>query len=421
MKSGADPLPRGDSVQSFLGGYGLYYRSPLIDLQVVAPRGTLLADTLTPVDVLRQDEWITALAGHFRSAVRDTAYYRHYFWSTGPLPVTVLREYTEAACLCRLSESPIEQEAIRNMLFLSRTEWVKDSVEQRRRSFALFLRTLTACPDAGQNEGVFRQAIIDHAWSRLSDDTPEGNTSASWAALIMKEYMQEALSCIWTEFCRTGFALQGPDGMTRDEMQTLLRTRILPDDIIDVEGVAVKVASKLPSSHFWDAVAIATRAASLEALRSWAIERQSAIAGLVLLFATFSRLPDPSTSLLGWNTIAQQRSENQPGLLTLWLLLQDRIQSGETLAETLEWLAKHYIVRSHERIAYSKLPDFTFRFRWENGWLHFYDNGLERFELANIRRGAVAQISQDIGLWSANGDRPALTPQGEAFVQEVFG
>ncbi len=28
VKSGADPLPRSESVQSFLGGYGLYYRSP---------------------------------------------------------------------------------------------------------------------------------------------------------------------------------------------------------------------------------------------------------------------------------------------------------------------------------------------------------------------------------------------------------
>src|SRR6266704_4270136 len=54
VKSGVDPLPRGESVQRVLGGYGLYYRSPLIDLQVVAPLGTQLAATPTPVDVLRQ-------------------------------------------------------------------------------------------------------------------------------------------------------------------------------------------------------------------------------------------------------------------------------------------------------------------------------------------------------------------------------
>src|SRR5207245_1919692 len=161
------------------------------------------------------DELVTALAGHFASAIRGTAYYKQYFWGTGPIPVAVLREYAEAACLCRLSESPAEQEDIRNTLFIARAEWLKDTVEQRRRSFALFLRVLAALPAAAQNEGAFRQAVIDHAWPRLSDDTPEGDTSARWAALIMKEYMQEALSCIWTEVCRTGFAAQGPDGMTR--------------------------------------------------------------------------------------------------------------------------------------------------------------------------------------------------------------
>ncbi len=140
VNSGADPLPRGESIESFLGGYGLYYRRPLIDLQVVAPRGTQLADTPTPIDVLRQDEWITALAGHFGSAIRNTAYYKQYFWGTDPIPVAVLREYAEVACLCRLSEFPAEQEAIRNTLFLERAEWIKGEVEQRRRSFALFLR-----------------------------------------------------------------------------------------------------------------------------------------------------------------------------------------------------------------------------------------------------------------------------------------
>lgn len=424
VKGGADPQPRGESVQSFLGGYGLYYRSPLIDLQVVAPLGTQLAATRTPVDVLRQDEWVTALAGHFGRAIRDTVYYRQYFWGTGPIPVAVLREYAEAACLCRLPDALAEQEAIRNTLFVTRAEWVNDVVEQRRRSFALFLRALEAVPTAAQDEGDFRRAVIDHAWPRLSDNTPEGDTSARWAALIMKEYMQEALSCIWTEFCRTGFAAQGPDGMTPDEVKGLLRVGLLRAGVAEAEGRAIEITPDMPASSFREVVAAATRTASLEDLRSWAVEQQTAIAGLVLLFATFERLPDPAVASVGWTDIAQQRSDNQPGLLILWRLLQDHIQAGETLADMLEWLASRYVIRAHEHIAYSKLPDFTFRFRWENGFhglLRFYDNGLERFTLANVRRRAVAQISQDLGLWSADGGQPALTPLGETFVQEVFG
>ncbi len=306
VKSGVDPLPRGESIQSVLGGYGLYYRSPLIDLQVVAPLGTQLAATPTPVDVLRQDEWVTTLAAHFGSAIRDTTYYRQYFWGTGPIPV---------------AGSLLFSGSLRN-------SWV-------------------------------RQAVIDHAWSRLPDDTPEGDTSARWGALIMKEYMQEALSCIWTEVCRTGFAAQGSDGMTPDQVQSLLRTRILPAGVVDAEGGAIMVAPDLPSSSFRDAVAAATRVASLETLRSWAVEQQTAIAGLVLLFATFDRLPDAAVVSVGWTDIAQQRSDNQPGILILWRLLQDRVQAGETLADTLEWLANRYVMQAHERIAYSKCASMT--------------------------------------------------------------
>ena len=40
---GDGPLPRGESVESPLGGYGLYYRTPLVELGIVARAGTLLA------------------------------------------------------------------------------------------------------------------------------------------------------------------------------------------------------------------------------------------------------------------------------------------------------------------------------------------------------------------------------------------
>src|SRR5207248_8538555 len=149
--------------------------------------------------------------------------------------------------------------------------------------------------------------------------------------------------------------------------------------VAEVEGRATEIAPDVPTSSFRDAVAAAIRTASLEDLRSWAVEQQTAIAGLVLLFATFDRLPDPAVASVGWTDIAQQRSDNQPGLLVLWRLVQDHVQAGETLADTLEWMASRYVIQAHEHIAYSKLPDFTFRFRWENGWLHFYDNGLDRF------------------------------------------
>src|SRR5690242_12050302 len=54
VTSGDDPFARGLSVDSNKGGFGLYYRSPLVDLGVVAPVGTPLGPdgTPTPIEVL---------------------------------------------------------------------------------------------------------------------------------------------------------------------------------------------------------------------------------------------------------------------------------------------------------------------------------------------------------------------------------
>lgn len=41
---GTGPFPRGESVESSYGGYGLYYRSPMIQTGLVARAGTLLGD-----------------------------------------------------------------------------------------------------------------------------------------------------------------------------------------------------------------------------------------------------------------------------------------------------------------------------------------------------------------------------------------
>jgi hypothetical protein len=92
-----------------------------------------------------------------------------------------------------------------------------------------------------------------------------------------------------------------------------------------------------------------------------------------------------------------------------------------TVADTLWWLISRFVEPVHQRIAYSKLPEFTFRFRWEDGLLRFYDHGRTRFPLAAIRRASLASITHDLGLWDRDeDDMPALTSRGDHFVDEVF-
>ena len=58
----------------------------------------------------------------------------------------------------------------------------------------------------------------------------------------------------------------------------------------------------------------------------------------------------------------------------------------------------------------------------EDGYLRFFDNGVERFPLAAIRDEPLAFITRDLGLWDRDeNDLARLTDRGENFVAEVFG
>ncbi len=52
--------------------------------------------------------------------------------------------------------------------------------------------------------------------------------------------------------------------------------------------------------------------------------------------------------------------------------------------------------------------------------MRFYTLGLGRFHLADIRRAAMSQISEDVGLWESVGDVPHVTTEGDEFVQRTF-
>ena len=103
--------------------------------------------------------------------------------------------------------------------------------------------------------------------------------------------------------------------------------------------------------------------------------------------------------------------------------LRTHLADSPMIGDTLWWLVSRFVIPVHERIAYSKLPEFTFRFRWEDGLLRFYDHGQGRFPLAAIRNEPLAYLTWDLGFWDATEDDnvPAvLTERGSAFIDEAL-
>lgn len=434
VRDGVELYDRGESVESFLGGYGLYYRTPLVELGLVAQRGEYVPDReeALPRDVLRPGR-AEALAHLFRRAIEDTEYYRRYFLSHQPVPHDVLAELSERACLCRLEEYPDEQGAIRAVL-LGPPEHRSEiglidaerraAADQRRRSFALLLWAVGRAPGlltAGDPDSVFRRSV----WQAF--ETPVGSSTAlldvvgQWAGLVAKDYLQDALSCIWTEFCRRGHALQGSDGMRPDELDHFLRVELLKPMSFEIAGRPIELAPDRGTSDFTDQLADVLSGVSLEDVRTWTVGQSTAAAGMLLLVVLRGRVTSEVLANAAWSSIAGQSSNWQTGLLGFVRLFDQHLEESPSLRDTLVWIAERFVIDVHERVAYSKLTDFTFRFRWEEDRLRFYELSHERFRTTDIRLDAITRLSIDLGLLDPDDPERPLTSAGEEFVLEVLG
>lgn len=414
----ADAIPRRESVESHLGGYGLYYRTPMIEMGMVVPRGRELGEAITPVDALDPHGIGPALADAFGSAIADTSYFREYMFGSSAIPRGALEELGERACLCRLPDYPNEQALLRKALFEPPAPGYAEATKQRCRSFALLLRELERQLEAAVSNGAFMQAVWDDFLDDPAGDGELRRTIAEWAALAAKDWWQESLSSVWSHFLRVGGLPS--DGLSPHGLETLLSTELVPRGSIHVLGRVFDVRPEASTATLADSVAAGTADIPLDELREWAADTDTTAAGLVLFFALRGRIPSQASVSRGWLEIGAQSSERQPSLLGFLYHFDRHLEDQPTLAQTLVWLMKRFVINAHEQIAYSKLPEFTFRFRWEEGRLRFYTLGLGRFRLADIRREAMAQISEDVGLWQSVDSVPELTAYGSHFAEQAF-
>jgi hypothetical protein len=412
------------SVESSMGGYGQYYRSPLIELGVVIPAGAALGETTTRIDVLRPgSERAQALADAFREAVAETTYVKHFMHGVDPIPLEVIRELAEPACLCRLDARLAERQAIRDAYFEANADGLADPLEQRRRAFALFLDRLDRHPDVAWYDSDFRRGTIDVFHEQPTEASPSSEAYASWGALAMKECVQDAVCSLWTEFCRRGLDVQEHDGMTRTELHEYITSRLAGAGSFELGDTAVAWRSDQPLSEFREAVLAAGADLHWEDVRSWTEEQNSAMSGLAALLWFEAHAPQLGSVLGPWEWVALQDSDHQSGFLRTITAVRGEVATEPTVDEALEWALKTFVIGPHEVIAYSKLPESTFRFCWEEGRLRFYPTGHDRFTPSGARRNALSSLSEDMGLWERIGDdeTPQLTADGRAFIARVFG
>jgi hypothetical protein len=420
LRQAEKEVPRGFSVDSDLGGYGLYYRTPLRELGLVAQRGTLMDKKPIPIDLLASPRAV-AIADAYREAIKDTAFYRQYFLGQEPIPRAVLQDFAKVGCLCRLVESPHEVNLVREAFF---GEWGgvdPEAVRRRRQAFALMLRLAETTPEVLKDEAWHRRAT----WAALERTVGESSAWATsvqrWAALYGKEYYQDGLLILWRGINHLGREHCPPDGMPPSSFLDLVRRQLSSASLpIGTDTVALDGAQ--PTNQILHEVARRTAGLSLEDLRTVYVGSKHALAGVLMLLALFDRVRvmDAVPADSGWHEISRQGGNSQPGLLGFVSRFRSHLSQEPVLADTLAWLVLNFVIKAHDRIATTKLPDFTFRFRLEGDRLRFYNSPGIGFDLADSRHSSLSSLGRDMGLWSDTSGVPRVRAAGRDLVRAVF-
>jgi hypothetical protein len=420
VRQAENEVPRGFSVDSDLGGYGLYYRTPLRELGLVAQKGALMDKKPIPIDLLASPR-AKAIATAYREAIKDTMFYGRYFLGQEPIPRAVLRDFAKVGCLCRLVEFTREMELVKEAFFREGTGVNPQAVQRRRQAFAFMLRLAETTPEVLKDESWCRRATWAALEKTIGESSAWATTIQRWAALYGKEYYQNGLLILWRGINRLGREYCPPEGMPLSAFLDLVRGQ-LSSTSLPIGTDTITLDGAQPTNQVLNEVVRRTAGLSLEDLCTEYVSSKHALAGVLLLLALINRVQvmDTMPADSGWHEIARQGGNNQPGLWGFVSRFRSHLSQEPVLAETLVWLVRNFVIKAHDQIAAPKLPDFTFRFRLDRGWLQFYDSPSIEFNLADSRHTSLSSLGQDMGLWSYIDGIPRVTAAGRDLMRAAF-
>ncbi|MEI7846797.1 MAG: hypothetical protein WCK35_13435 [Chloroflexota bacterium] len=407
-----------DYIKSDLSGYGLYYRTVMAELGLVYPGGVGFP---YPFDV--PSEYGKEVAEAYRSAIRETRYYKEYFY--GPhqdIPREVILEYIQHACLCQLKTPAAPDRPYLLQTFLS--HGTVDLAQARRNTFRMFLDLAHQTQASEVDEEAFRTLLYfgqTDSGQRYLPGESVRETYVRWHLYQAREYYAFALNALWTELCNWGVKQNGVyRPLTLQTFWQYVETQGL-----DFGTLAAQL--ELPAPHLnagsrfldlleWLKQVIGADEKNFDQkcgidapvneykLYSLSVERNSGspvvmIAGMLtmlglvkLRFASQNWPERPE-----WE-IARMGADGRLSMDLFLRKLQKRLDGTHaTIAEVARWLYVDDVILQHELVATGKLPENTFRFQREGDSLRFQDLGAEAF-FNSSRFDAISTTLHDLGL-----------------------
>lgn len=424
-------------IKSSLGGYGLYYRTVMAEMELIYPGGRGMP---YPVDV--PSEQGKAMAAAFRQAIAHTTYYRDYFDNNNTqVPRSVVHEYSNHACICQSQHPQAPDRDGLLQLFLQ--GGAAQRAAARRDTFRFLLDLIDQTDGSPLNEDIFRQLIYFQAADNDAVYRPQDSVLATfrrWRLYQAREYYAFSLNALWHYLCDWGLSQQGDiHPIPLADVWRHLESALDFDTLAQQCGVpAPQFTAHAGFSDLiaWLRTLLGAPALSLDnpfsidlplhehqLYRHALAHRQqpwAMLAGMVTMLALMQvRFGEPNLWQESAWEIARQGANGRLSMDRFLRRLRHKLTgSDRSIRDITRWIFRDYIILQHQTIASHKLPDNTFRFQREGSRLRFH-NLNNSLGFMNSRFEALTTTLHGLGLCGdvSQAEHP-LTPDGRTFLAE---
>jgi hypothetical protein len=420
-----------DYMKSAFGGYGLYYRSPMVAMGLVYPA----PENGQPVDL--PTERGQELAEAFRERIAKTVYRKRHFRAER-VPAGAVAGYGEVACPCRLRDGAPDLDAVRDVYLHGGPPATSAA---RRASLRMVLDLADQTDGTALDQPSFRQLLYfgrceDGAeWNPRSDlEEPQGqlgivDTWRRWRLYQAREFYAFGLDGLWRWLVDWGLDNEGDlRPIAISDAITALRQSI--DGAALGEALDIRLPSFGPQAKVGASIRRLLRSAGEPEiapsddpswpdrrfdvsadLTEWSLYRvtnrgaaEPAVvisACLAVMMLVGARFDLPQLRMREDWTFAQFGGLQRLSLNGFISGLRHRIDEGATIGDLAEWLVRDYVISQHLRVAAAKLPFNTYRFVREGDRLRFFDR------------------TRPIGMNSARFEALSYTMSGIGFVEPL--
>jgi hypothetical protein len=414
------------------GAYQLYYIGALEEMNIVA------RESEKPHDVLQQPVGVRLAEAYGRS-VRNTGYVRSH-WNATRATRSLVEDFADAGCLCRLPCFPEERKALVDAFFrFDVNDW---NAVKRLASLSFFLDVVDQSQGAPLDLTSMRATT--YFWSYGADHpyVPERNLlspAKRWRTFQLRQYFVYALECLWALFLKR---IHGRRFTPDEYLDTMLSTLDL-GAVGKRYGVPLTATDpyRLPLADFQLAVETAATDARFEpgpaALEVdlnehhlyLAIERARSASdvdlwagGALLMLSLLRRRCRDWRGDAGWSYATGAFGADRLPVEAYLGHSTQAIYEGWTVAEWLSWIHQRYLWLRHRQVALQKM---AFRgvdpslFTWDEN--RFYGVGTDQPKMNGPRYQNALRIMEDLGLvrgdWQDGRQTYALLPEGQELLQ----